>query len=212
MAFGDSGILDNFNRANEGPPPSANWTTGIGGSGGGLKVVGNECSSDTGAASGGRWNVRTYGADAEAFYRVSVLPATGFDMSVDVRLTDEGANYDRYYLYWIVDSLADDTVQLWKTVNGLDTQLGANIGGQNLAAGDSIGVSAIGDVIRAYYKSGSTAWTEIASRTDTDLAGVVAFVGLEMRDSAVNAFRVDDFGGGNVIHFKDNRGKMGVGL
>ena len=47
MAFPTTGILDDFNRGNEGPPPSANWTTLVQGH----KVVSNACTSNSTAST-----------------------------------------------------------------------------------------------------------------------------------------------------------------
>ena len=43
MAFPTTGLLDDFNRADEGPPPSASWSISYGGPHGELKVSSNQC-------------------------------------------------------------------------------------------------------------------------------------------------------------------------
>lgn len=58
-------VLDNFTRANTGPPPSASWTnTGLGTfTGSGLKVVSNAAVNNDTIASMARWNAATFAAD-----------------------------------------------------------------------------------------------------------------------------------------------------
>jgi hypothetical protein len=63
-------LLDDFNRANEGPPPSASWTTGTVA---GLIVLANECTRQ--AAGGFRqdayWNASQFGPNCEVGCRIA---------------------------------------------------------------------------------------------------------------------------------------------
>lgn len=177
-------LLDDFNRADEGPPPSASWVASLNG---GLQVVSNECAAVIGdeAAS---WNT-LYLADQEFFVTISVPPPTGQYVVVYARLvTATDWNSNQYQIDMIATGGASDTVQFWKRFSGVWTQLGSDISlSPNIAIGDQVGIRLVGTDISAHYNEDN-----IGSRTDSDITGA-GYGGLYISETTA---RLDDFGGG----------------
>ena len=69
LALDGGAPLDDFNRANVGPPPSAQWSNPLIPAQIGMKVVGNALACDTAGLCSAWWNVVDFPADME----VSVL-------------------------------------------------------------------------------------------------------------------------------------------
>ena len=90
MAFPESSILDNFNRGDEGPPLSSDWTE-MGHVSDGLEVVSNEAEGETGfsAACTEYWNPATFGPACEAYVTISDMGVTSV-VAVGARLTSPG--------------------------------------------------------------------------------------------------------------------------
>ena len=196
MAFPTTGVLDDFNRANEGPPPSASWTdTWLTGSG--LTVNTNQCATNGGTTlKDSYWNVSTFGPDAEAFVTIATIPTTdGDSIRLGIRLAQPGATTVDGYLamwQWIAGAGAD-RVRLFRLDNGAATELGTGVD-LNMSAGDKLGMETIGSTIKVYTKSGAGAWTERRSETDATYSAA-GFIGLQFIRTV---FRCDDFGGGTV--------------
>lgn len=218
MTFPVNGILDNFNRSNEGPPPSADWANGFfytgawwGDSNYKLRVVSNECVAASGSTDGGGaiYTANTYGPDIEVYYEVG-----GFDSG--------GANY---YLYWSVQDpdSPNDLYSVWffcpftyfdppgefgyainitasKAIAGSWTDLILNYGtGVRIDVGDSLGVSHIGDTISFWHKPAAGSWTLLTSVEDTGGSHPAGYLGVEFnRKSSPLASKIDNFGGGTL--------------
>ena len=189
MAFPTTGVLDNFNRSNEGPPPSASWSTPTGANG--LEVVSNVCPADT-SPGWGIWNPGTFGAASEAHCKANVAIADGKYLNLLVRGADTGAlnTTDGYYAK--AHESFGGKFYIYRLDNGASTQLGATVE-QTVSAGDYIGIEAIGTAIKGYYKASGGSWAEIASRT-SDTYSAAGYIGL-----AVYFGSADDFGGGTVV-------------
>src|SRR5215203_2389814 len=68
-------ILDTFNRANEGPPPSASWGGVVVSGQGGIKVVSNQVVADAGGDGTGYWGT-SFNANQEAFIKMASVDST----------------------------------------------------------------------------------------------------------------------------------------
>lgn len=194
MPFPTTAILDNFNRANTGPPPSASWSQGYGGIFGQFKVVSNQAAVNSlifGYAEN-YWNVATY-ADCEAYVTIAAKPAAGSLFALMVRTVDIATNPDGYLLV-LTPSAGTDTLQIDRGDNGVRTLLGAAVS-QEVSVGDSIGIRAIGSTLTCWYKPSGGSWTELFSRTDAtySAAGRIELI----TNSAATI--VDDFGGGTYV-------------
>jgi hypothetical protein len=93
--FPTTGILDDFNRADAGPPPSASWTTPAGETG--LVVSGNQCESDAGGPGWGAWNTIASGADCEVYATAGGAADESWFMDLYARLQALGDFTSNYY-------------------------------------------------------------------------------------------------------------------
>ena len=188
-AFPTTSVLDAFNRANEGPPPSSNWTTGIDGGTGSFTVTSNEARLTNGTLSSAYWNAANFGPDVEVYATIgsSIGPSR-----LHFRIQQEGtAGHDGYALLAYTPT---NELYIYRIDNGTQTQLGAAIS-QTISSGDSFGVSMIGSTITIYYKVGAGAWTSLGTRSDGTYTSA-GKIGMAAFDNA--EIRIDNFGGGTV--------------
>lgn len=180
--FPTTGVLDNFNRTNEGPPPSANWTADTQ-----FKVLSNVCAGN-GTSNWGTWNT-SYAPNEEVYMTITTLPDVNEVTSMGCRL--DIVNYDSYYIRY-VRLAGTDTVNITHYNSGNDTDSILATYSQEIAVNDSIGISAIGSTITAYYKAADGSWVELGNVTEPSL-NATGYLFIE----AKGTIRVDDFGGGN---------------
>lgn len=188
MAFGDTGILDSFNRANNSSLGS-NWTENFR-DGSDLAIISNQVGNEVGGLDDAYWNPSTFGPDSEVFVTFATLPSGANDnLALWIRLDPTPIDgYTAFYSY----QAATDNIKIYEVTNNAATQLGATIS-QDFAAGDKFGLEVIGSTIKVYRDDG-TGWAEVASRTDAthSAAGNIA---MEIEKTVA---RFDDFGGGTV--------------
>jgi hypothetical protein len=180
MPFPTTPILDSFNRANEGPPPSASWGGNWYGGAAGLVVASNLLGAEANGA--GYW-LAPFAADQECY--LTLINIAGAQSNLICRMTNPGAGYNAYQVEWFHGT---NTARFRKTVGGADTFLGAAFATDPFTtAGDVIGMRVVADTITAYINGVFQGGT-----TDSSIGGPGA-VGL-YTDSSGNTF--DDFGGG----------------
>lgn len=185
-------LLDNFNRANEGPPPSANWSTT---DSPGLSVVGNQAAPGASGGNATAWDATTFGPDSEAYATVAVSQAVDEYMGLEARLADiiTPGTRDGYGVY-VVRRSGTDQWECYRLDNQIFTLLGATVTGPDVDPGDKIGIEIIGTTIKGYHFDGAT-WTEVLSRTDSTYTAA-GFIGLHADGTVA---RWDDFHGGTVV-------------
>jgi hypothetical protein len=196
MAFPTTSVLDNFNRSDEGPPPSASWAADpYNDSEPGLEVVSNQVRGSAWELCSSYYSASTYGEDSEAYVTVVDLPADSAVVMLGCRIQDpDSANVDAYVLeYTQLDAPDTDEWKLYRVVNDAWTQLGATVE-QDLSAGDKIGLEAIGSTIKAYQYTGGS-WSEVMSRSDSNVSGA-GYLALSIQNADRDC---DDFGGGTVV-------------
>jgi hypothetical protein len=190
MAFGDTGVLDNFNRGDG--APGANWSALWGDPQ--FEIVSNQAYA-SGSWKSGYWNPGTFGPDSEVFL-TNVTPSTNY---IFARLTATASPTG--YLLWI----QADAGALYRIASGTKTQLGAGFA-MSYDAGNGVGLECIGSTIKAYENAGS-GWTELATRDD-ETYGTAGYLGF---DCAAAGYW-DNFGGGTVgggtINYKDLDGAI----
>jgi len=192
--FPTTGVLDNFNRANEGPPPSASWTTGITGGSNGLKVVSNALAPNDTASADGYWNT-TSGPDQEIFFTLPTMFAAGDTFRYWWRVLNPGSGTtDGYRARYTVFGGVDQVI-MQRMDNGTGTTLGATHNmAADLANGDKLGGESISST-HATYSYQSAAWGQLFTRSDATYNSA-GYVGLSMTIAGTVA--IDDFGGGTV--------------
>lgn len=200
-SFPSAPILDDFNRANEGPPPSANWTNGIAEGFGfsfGHRVLDNELQNATEGVAQNYWNVETFGPDCEA-YITAVNTADAPSTWLVGRLVDPGLSTCTGYAVQVVSSNAgDDRLYfIYRIDDGLLTSIASTSEtGVGPADGDKYGIRIIGDIIYLWGDTGDS-WEIKLSVSDSTYSSA-GFIGI-VTEAATLSPRWDDFGGGTVV-------------
>lgn len=183
MAFPTNGIVDDFNRANEGPPMTGwvNMTAG-------LIVSSNTCAPSGVGSRSGYFNTIVPTADCEVYITIATVPASNRNLTVYARLHDVGAAIDGYGLRFNKLS-GTDTLQFIRIDDGVLTNLGTAIS-QELTTGNKFGLEIVGDTLTAYVDTGS-GWAAVGNVTDATY-NVAGYLGLDIGGSGA----LDNFGGG----------------
>jgi len=147
MAFPTTSIIDNFNRSNEGPPPSSSWSTTCSAWSGGWSVSSNACLAAVSDVNSVYWNVSTFGPNCEAYFTITALGnQSGDSLGVILRLQDAGtANVDGYWLEWTQGG----DITWYRLDNAGWTQLGA-AASETMGANDKFGADMQSDTIEIY--------------------------------------------------------------
>lgn len=189
MTFPLTGILDNFNRSNEGPPPSSNWD---------IVQHGHVVSSNQANAT-------------ETDDILSVWTAATYD-NPEAYLTVAGADtasvYSFYLLRGYATVAAQDGYEAWfdlrtgykvlhmcRVDNQEETQLDDLVDISDIATGDKVGCRLLNNVLSAWWQPAGGNWTLLAVRTDNTYTGQPYYI-IPETWSTVSPF--DDFGGGEV--------------
>ncbi len=192
-------VLDDFNRSNEGPPPSASWTK-VGGAG--TKVVANEIAGGGTGYGYGHWNT-TYSP-------------TGDGMELWVTVSAKGVTDNIYGLWpWSNGGLTvgaldgyeiefkpktatnTDIVEFYRWDNGVRTKLGNSVFFE-WKNGDQIGARYDGNsnILTAYWRPSQNQDSFVlATRTDGTYGNGNGKLAIAIQGTAP---RLDDFGGGEV--------------
>jgi hypothetical protein len=200
MAFPATPVLDSFNRANEGPPPSAAWTGSVrSGSVVGGSVVGNQCQFASAASA--YWTA-PFTADQEVYYTLVAPLAANGNLRLFARISSPGLDVNGYVL--VLNEIGDLQIQRWDA--GVPTTLGAHVT-QLGAAGDSYGLSCTGTAIEGWYRAAGGGWVQLLSRSDPNYvqSGVIGIESINVTAT------IDDFGGGSLAA-ATKRPLTGVGI
>jgi len=204
-----TGILDNFNRANENPlQAAAGWGEDFSNTSE-LRVVSNQCANQAGSLFVGdnRWATGV-NADCEAYATLAVL-GTGLDegVGIAVRIQNPSSTADTWDGYEAllftsyvaaaflpilhVGGGANGYVIFRRITNdAVDYTFSES---RKVAAGDRLWLHASGDVLTTYHDQGA-GFEQVIQHTDSTY-NAAGLIGLRIRrDSA----RADDFGGGNI--------------
>ncbi|RIK31150.1 MAG: hypothetical protein DCC56_02885 [Anaerolineae bacterium] len=183
-------ILDTFDRANEGPPPSSNWVNVLNG----LKVVGNQCKGNEG--SGGSnvsfWD-DVFGPDVEVDVTLVSKGGANEYCAIFARMTTQNiATMDGYFLLLEPQS-GTDMVSIWKITDGSITQIGNTVN-YELSGDTPWRFKLVGEDIRALRWDGDE-WIEVLAVQDSSYLDA-GYTGLAIVD--INAI-LDDFGAETIL-------------
>jgi K319L-like, PKD domain len=185
-------ILDNFNRADGGPPASVSWTSLSGGTSG-FKVLGNQAAANDAGTNLDYWNASAFGADQEAYFTIITKP-TGVDSSLGILLRFDSV-HETGYLITAAPQAGTDTIGFYRIDGGsVNHVVGSDIQ-QEYVAGDRLWVTAVGDTISVYLDEGS-GYIFLGSYTDPnpyDQGGNIGIYG----STATGV--LDDFSGGTIV-------------
>lgn len=208
MAFPTTSVLDNFNRANENPLSTAgNWGAPIHdpATGGAMtmKLVSNAIQDDSLADGGGSgqayWDGANFGPGAEVFV---TIPTWWANASSDFWLwmhgRSEGSSAMDGYKLYVSTSGGNNIWQLYRLDNEVATQLGADLGTQNISNGDAIGLECTASgIFQAYYKASGGGWATVGStRSESTYTSGHIGVSKGFNDTTSS---LDDFGGGTIV-------------
>jgi hypothetical protein len=201
-AFPSTGILDNFNRANENPLSNAG-SLGAPITAGSLekfKLVSNALQDDSLADGGGSsqvyWDAASFGPGSEVYFDLSTLwQASGSDGWCICHIASPGANLDGYVFYfsWSTGTTWDISIQ--RSDNGAWTELES--GSTTLASGDSVGLECTASGILTMYRKTGGTWAAL-SPTASDTTYTSGFVGFSKGFHDTTSI-VDNFGGGTIV-------------
>lgn len=198
-AFPTTSVLDNFNRADTGPPPSANWSQSW--LGNGFKVVTNQAAPNVdGSNNGNFWNVSTFGPDSEVWWTVASIPSTSWFRYLELQLrlaNPTSATAVDGYAYSIEPNGAGVPNQnrKWRIDNGAYTQLGATVT-QQYGAGDKMGLEMIGSSLQMYRQPSGGSWAALGTASTDTAYSAAGYIGIASNSTVL---RIDDFGGGTVV-------------
>lgn len=199
MAFPTTSVLDTFTDASA--PRTlptydpTDWADYQAVEGGGLvystTVSGTAKRPSSGNTAACYWQTIS-AVDVEVF--IDIVTGTSLQYSVDCRIANPtdftGSTWNAYQLLY---TKASTTLAIVSVVSGSATTLATYT--QTVSAGDSIGMSAIGSTITAYYKPSGGAWTTLGSVTDTSITAA-GFIGVQ---NIGTTFEFDNFGGGAPV-------------
>lgn len=205
MAFPSTGILDNFDRSNTGPPLGGNWTQLVLVEEG-FKIINNTQAQAGGSsvASGELWTAATY-AETEVYFSLVTVNKTSDYLGVSVLLrvvqTSSSSTIDGYTADFVMREAASNVnvVNVIRIDNGVNTQLGATISSVTLASGDAVGASISGSTIKVFRKPSGGSWAQVGTdRSDAtySAAGNIGWVWW-WNDPTDTVF--DNFGGGTIV-------------
>lgn len=185
-------VLDGFDRADEGPPPSSSWTTPVGMAG--CVVKNSQLAPDPNEGGNGRcvWNTQ-HGPDCEAYVTISVRPNANTNNTIKlyIRAADQSGYASGYSVHaYRNPQTGDSYIYLYE---GAGWKGGYQV---NWGNGDSIGVRAIGTSIEALYRPAGGSWStviQVEAYNYSDEGYLFIYI-----DTADTGTRLDDFGGGNV--------------
>lgn len=189
-------ILDDFNRADEGPPPSSNWATGIFAGNPGLRVVSNTLRQVTQNTGSDAYRLDVLGEDHEAYMTVSGY-LTNEAYHIYGRLQNiglGGGGTSNGYMVVVEFNTPNWDVKLNRMTGGAFTQLGTT--DTRTAQVTQIGIRCEADHITAVYNDGSgLTLSTVATATDNTYRGA-SRVGVRL--ARTGAHVADDFNAGTI--------------
>lgn len=182
-------LLDSFNRANEGPPPSASWNSGSFSSGtSGMQVVSNALKR-----GGAGWASALYGTQYGPDCICVVTIATVGDFSIIIRGQSPGSGaWDGYECLY---TSATHRFDLDVITNGSTGASLANSTATTVGAGDKVGFAVIGDQLHMAVYTGGAWAADLLTAAAGGSISVAGYVGL-WGNGTTPVF--DDFSAGTI--------------
>ena len=159
-----TGLVDDFNRANQYPPGSL-WLGSTRANG--MQVLSNQLANVADNWDGIYWDSAVV-ADPEVHVSVVTVGASGKYFQFQLRRVWAT---DTSYVF----SFSPTSVEIYRRIAGGDVLIASNYA-LTIAAGDTVGASIVGTAVKAWHRSGSGALTAVATATNSEItaAGVVS--------------------------------------
>lgn len=188
MAFPTTGILDDFNRANENPlSGGGDWGDRI--TNNDLQLLSNRAAGTGANVLNSRfWAADTFGPASEVYCTVPVINVSPDYLRLWLRLNGAGSAAENgYMMQWTNDA---NGCRIFREASLESyTQIAQNAAARMVAA-DQIGIGAIGSDITV-YQNGSV----VVTVSDATFSGA-GQLALGCRSTV---FRMADFGGGTIV-------------
>jgi len=195
--FNPANILDNFDRANSGPPLGGNWTV-IYGMDAGFKVVSNQMVPSSSSQTEGEYrNNTTYGADSYAYITADTVDhssdysATRLFLRLVSPTTSGIDGYVAYFIWRNAGATLDDA-GAYRIDNNVETLLGAEILSSGWANGDVYEIGMAGSTFTMYRNASS-----LGARTDSTYSAA-GYIGVSWYYNDASIAKYNDFGGGTI--------------
>ena len=191
MAFPTTPIVDSFNRANEGPPPSADWIADA------LAVVDNSCAALVGSLSAGTYLPRAGLVDEVYLTTRDDYTDVATEFTVLARIQDAADPLANCYGLIAIPG-ETPVLQLFKgdvTIWILDTlpvawEPGDGFGLEVITSGEHV-------IVNAHHLPAGGAWTQIQTLTFDLVDGYAhGSIGLALETSDPTEGVIAEFGGG----------------
>lgn len=198
MAFPTTGVIDDFNRANETPLSVAGaWATPVFISDGNFNLTGNQLVDPSAAWRSIYRDTPTYGPDSEVFITMPTLPTTAVELVARLQNPNTGS-----CLGYMMDVTPGGAWGVYKITSNIQNQIGVNAT-QAVANGGSVGMEVLGSnptTINGYYRPPAGSWSLVITRSDSTSPHTAAgFIGLAANLGIAGGQSLDDFGGGTVV-------------
>lgn len=219
MAFPTTGILDNFNRANENPLSTAGqWGAPIfTGTLQTMKLVSNAIQDDSLADGGG---------SGQAY-----IDSTNYGPGIEVyvKLITPWQNNSSDFWFWVAGNAENTTgldgyqpyvyysagtwfYTIWRFDNNVGTELTPSAeAGPTFADGDQIGIELSGGTFTFKYKTAAGSWgnaSGVSTRSDSTYTSGHIGISKGFNDTTTS---LDDFGGGTIVTVLRQMATVGVG-
>lgn len=201
--FPTSPIVDDFNRTDQGPPPSADWTNGFaGGFGGstepGHEVLSNELGNTFNDVAQNWYNVFPCGPDCDVY--LTITDVTGvLSWGLAARLTEiDGFSSNGYAVIVNPSGITGENrgYAIYRIDNGAITSLASGAESDvGVMSGDTYGIRVMGNNIQLWADTGE-GWKMKLSAVDSTHKGA-GYAGV-ITESGPLA-RWDNFGAGNIV-------------
>ena len=191
-SFPRTGILDNFNRADEDPLNNGHWNGQVYTIDIPLRLYSSAADPHGGLADS-YWSSSKFGPDSEAYTTVTTKPSNTYCIGVICKIANP--NSSSFNAYWgeYCTQVGTDTWHIDKFTNNANSALSMSGSDVELNAGDSIGLECTPGSQKLKRKSGGV-WTDVKTSTDTSYDNVSGYIGLHIENTGV----ADDFGGGTI--------------
>ena len=200
MAFPTTLVLDDFNRGDEGPPPSSAWeaanpsfpTDGI-------VVATNEAAAETAATDCMAMWIAPFGPHVEVFVDIPVRGPSDGTVYV-VAAQNIVADFDGYTAALfgsaaIGNNGEGDRLSLRRWDNGSTTEIGRGL--LTWSNGDAVGLRRRNDQVEGWYKPSGGVWQQRATAIDATYHPPLTQLGVLIPDTdTAGVTRLDNFGGG----------------
>src|SRR5262245_10561830 len=159
--FPNEAVRDNFQRADG--PLTAPWFNQIRTGGDGFQTSINTLKTMVAASWDGISWGSTDSLDQEAYITIGSLGTAGRSCQIHLRRMRTA---DTAYVVNFLSASGNETIDVYRRVNGVDTPMGGSDTSRAIGSSDSVGVRVVGGQITVWHKPLSGSWSLVCIRND----------------------------------------------